>query len=153
MPTLEQRVQRLEDLEQITEITMRLARHFDNSYHADGVVSLFTDDGVFDGGPFGRYEGLEAIHGFFETVTEQITFSKHNPATHSIHLADNGTDATGQWYMWGTHTIGGEAMFLALTWDMHYRKTGGHWRISSPRLPRGILPPPPSPRGGTPKAG
>ena len=62
MPTLEQHVQRLEDLEQITEITMQLARHFDNNYHADGVVSLFTDDGVFDGGPFGRYEGLEAIH-------------------------------------------------------------------------------------------
>ena len=49
MPTLEQRLQRLEDLEQITEITMQLARHFDNNYHADGVVSLFTDDGVFDG--------------------------------------------------------------------------------------------------------
>jgi hypothetical protein len=53
MPTLEQRVQRLEDLEQITGITMQLARHFDNSYHADGVVSLFTDDGVFDGGRSG----------------------------------------------------------------------------------------------------
>ena len=113
MPTLEQRVQRLEDLEQITEITMQLARHFDNNYHADGVVSLFTDDGVFDGGPFGRYEGLQAIHGFFETITEQITFAKH-------HLA--------------THTIGGEAMFLALTWDMHYRKTDGRWLISRQQL-------------------
>ena len=43
----------------------------------------------------------------------------HHLATHAIHLAGNGTDATGQWYMWGTHSIGGEAMFLALTWDMH----------------------------------
>src|SRR5262249_56575717 len=113
MSALEQRVRRLEDLEQITGITMQLARHFDNSYHADGVVSLFTDDGVFDGGPFGRYEGLHAIHGFFDTVTEQITFAKHHLATHAIHLAGNATDATGQWYMWGTHTIAGEAMFLA----------------------------------------
>ena len=134
MPTLEQRVQRLEDLEQITEVTMQLARHFDNNYHADGVVSLFTDDGVFDGGPFGRYEGLEAIHGFFQTVTEQITFAKHHLATHTIHLTGNGTDATGQWYMWGTHTIGDQAMFLALTWDMRYRKTGERWLISSQRL-------------------
>ena len=134
MPTLEQRVQRLEDLDQITEVTMQLARHFDNNYHADGVVSLFAEDGVFDGGPFGRYEGLEAIHGFFESVTEQITFAKHHLATRTIHLDGNKTDATGQWYMWGTHTIGGEAMFLALTWDMHYRKTGGHWRISNQRL-------------------
>ena len=134
MPTLEQRVQRLEDLDQITEITMQLARHFDNGYHADGVVSLFTEDGVFDGGPFGRYEGLEAIHGFFDTVTEQITFAKHHLATRVIQFAGDGTGATGQRYMWGTHTIGGEAMFLALTWDMSYRKTGEHWRISSQRL-------------------
>ena len=81
MPTLEQRVQRLEDLEQTTEVIMQLARHFDNNYHADGVVSLFTDDGAFDGGPFGRHEGLQAIHGFFDTVTEQITFSKHHLTT------------------------------------------------------------------------
>jgi hypothetical protein len=119
MPTLEQRVQRLEDLDQITEVTMQLARHFDNSYHADGVVSLFAEDGVFDGGPFGRYEGLEA---------------KHHLATRTIHLDGNGTDATGQWYMWGTHTIGGEAMFLALTWDMRYRKIAGRWLISEQRL-------------------
>ena len=47
-------------------------------------------------------------------------------AGYDVMSADDGTDATGQWYMWGTHTIGGEAMFLALNWDMHYRKTGGH---------------------------
>ncbi len=134
MATLEQRVQRLENLEQITEVTMQLARHFDNNYHADGVVSLFTDDGVFDGGPFGRHEGLAAIRGFFETVTGQITFAKHHLATHAIHLSDSGTDAAGQWYMWGTHTIVGEAMFLALTWDMRYRKISGRWLISGQRL-------------------
>ena len=134
MPTLEQRVQRLEDIEQITEVTMQLAQHFDNNYHADGVVSLFTSDGVFDGGPFGRYEGPDAIHGFFETVSEQITFARHHLATRTVRLADGGTGATGQWYMWGTHTIGGQAMFLALTWDMHYRKSGGRWLISGQRL-------------------
>ena len=134
MPTLEQRVQRLEDLEQITAVTMQLARHFDNGYHPDGVVSLFTDDGVFDGGPFGRYEGIAAIREFFAGITEQITFAKHHLATHVIDQAADGRTATGQWYMWGTHTIGGEAMFLALTWDMHYRKLDGRWLINAQRL-------------------
>lgn len=36
--------------------------------------------------------------------------------------------------MWGTHTIGGEPMFLALTWDMRYRNVDGRWLISSQRL-------------------
>ena len=49
MPTLDQRVQRLEDREQIIEVTMQLARHFDNNYHADGVVSLFTVLGAIQG--------------------------------------------------------------------------------------------------------
>jgi hypothetical protein len=51
-----------------------------------------------------------------------------------IDLAADGRTATGQWYMWGTHTIGGEAMFLALTWDMHYRKLDGRWLVNAQRL-------------------
>jgi hypothetical protein len=54
-----------------------------------------------------------------------------------LELDGNGTDATGPWYMWGTRTIGGEAMFLALTWDMRYRKTGARWLISSQRPVKG----------------
>lgn len=134
MTTLEQRVQRLEDLEQITAVTMQLARHFDNGYHPDGAVSLFTDDGVFDGGPFGRYEGADAVRGFFAGVSEQITFARHHLATRAIDVAPDGDTATGQWYMWGTHTIGGEAMFLANTWDIRYRRLDGRWLIAEQRL-------------------
>lgn len=36
--------------------------------------------------------------------------------------------------MWGTHTIGGEAKFLAVTWDVRYRKPEGRWLISEHRL-------------------
>lgn len=36
--------------------------------------------------------------------------------------------------MWGTHTIGGQAMFLGLNWDTRYRKTDGHWSITHQRL-------------------
>jgi ketosteroid isomerase-like protein len=134
MTTLEQRVQRLEDIEQITAVTMQLAQHFDNGYHADGVVSLFTDDGVFDGGPFGRYEGVDAVHSFFAGVSEQITFARHHLATRMIDLAPDSDTATGQWHMWGTHTIGGEAMFLANTWVIRYRKVDGRWLIADQRL-------------------
>jgi hypothetical protein len=36
--------------------------------------------------------------------------------------------------MWRPHTIGGEAVFPALTWDMDYRKIGGRWLVSGQRL-------------------
>ncbi len=128
--TLEQRLGRLEDLQLITDLTMELARQFDNGYHPDGIAALFTDDGVFDGGPFGRHEGLDAIRGFFTSVSEQITFSKHHLTTRTITVNDADDTAAGQWYMWGTHTMGGNAMFLANTWDIGYRRTSGRWLIS-----------------------
>jgi ketosteroid isomerase-like protein len=129
MATLEERVRRLEDVHLIVDLTMTLARQFDNGYHADGIVALFTDDGVFDGGPFGRYEGVEAIRQFFAGVSAQITFSKHHLATRVVTVDESGDTASGQWYMWGTHTVGGDAMFLANTWAIQYRRSVGRWLI------------------------
>ncbi len=129
MATLEERVRRLEDVQLIADLTMELARQFDNGYHADGIVALFTDDGVFDGGPFGRYEGIDAVRQFFAGVSEQITFCKHHLATRVVTVDEGGGAARGQWYMWGTHTIGGKAMFLANTWNIKYRRSEGRWLV------------------------
>ena len=39
--------------------------------------SLFLGDGVWDGGPFGRYEGRTAIEEFFRKAPELISFANH----------------------------------------------------------------------------
>jgi hypothetical protein len=62
-------------------------------------------------------------------VSEQITFAKHHLATHTIDLASSGNEASALWYMWGTHTVGGRAMFLGLNWDIRYQKVDGNWLI------------------------
>jgi ketosteroid isomerase-like protein len=129
MATLEERVRTLEDIQLITDLTMEVAHQFDNGYHPDGIIALFTDDAVFDGGPFGRHEGVEAIRQFFTDISAQITFSKHHLSTHSVTVNHDDDTATGQWYMWGTHTIGGEAMFLANTWNIRYRRQAGRWLV------------------------
>jgi hypothetical protein len=38
---------------------------------------LFTEDGVWDGGPFGRAEGREGIREFFGEVSKQVSFANH----------------------------------------------------------------------------
>jgi SnoaL-like domain len=62
MPTLEERVQRLEDIEDIRRLKIRYAGLCDAQYDLDGLASLFTDDAVWDGGSdFGVYQGKQAI--------------------------------------------------------------------------------------------
>ena len=50
----------------------------DAKYDAEGICSLFIEDGVWDGGPsFGRYEGHQQIRSFFERISGDILFAAH----------------------------------------------------------------------------
>ena len=47
----------LEGIEAIKILKARYGYYCDDSYDPDGISSLFVEDGVWDGGQFGRYEG------------------------------------------------------------------------------------------------
>ena len=56
--TLEQRVDRLESIDAIKRLKALYCMYCDAKYDAEGICSLFVEDGVWDGGSsFGRYEG------------------------------------------------------------------------------------------------
>ena len=59
MTTLEERVLRIEDIEAIRSMKMAYARYCDDDYKADEIAELFTEDGVWDGGVFGVYNGRD----------------------------------------------------------------------------------------------
>jgi hypothetical protein len=54
---LERRVRALEDIEAIKQLKYRYADACDRGYDANALADLFTEDAVWDGGLFGRYEG------------------------------------------------------------------------------------------------
>ena len=59
--TLEQRVQRIEDAEEIRRLRY-LYCEYGNLYDAERFAALFAPDAIWDGGDaFGRQEGLEQI--------------------------------------------------------------------------------------------
>jgi hypothetical protein len=58
---LEKRLQTLEDIETIKRLKARYCAMCDAGYDSDGLAGLFTEDAVWDGGSFGRFEGREAI--------------------------------------------------------------------------------------------
>ena len=70
----------------------------DAKYDAEGICSLFIEDGVWDGGPsFGRYEGHQQIRSFFERISGDILFAAHlvlNPI-----ITVEGDRAHGRWWL------------------------------------------------------
>jgi hypothetical protein len=91
---LERRVRALEDIEVIKQLKYRYADACDRGYDADALADLFTEDAVWDGGLFGRYEGREAIRRFFEGVSSDIVFATHYMMNPIITVEDD--QARGQ---------------------------------------------------------
>ena len=137
--TLEERIQRLEDIEAIKGLKARYCAYCDHDYDADGIASLFVREGTWDGGFMGVFEGREAIRSHFARTSSIMGFAIHHVTNPLIDVA--GDHATGQWYLWQpcTQTIKRDkALWLAARYHETYLRTDEGWRfvemIVSPRM-------------------
>jgi hypothetical protein len=143
MPTLEERVQRLEDIEAIRYLKARYARYADEKYTddhqrkpqaeldllADLQAGLFTEDAVWDAGEhFGVCNGRDEIHAFVRKGA--WSFAMHYFLNPQIDI--HGDNATGRWMLWQACTlIQGEApCWMAAIEDDEYRRTPQGWLMS-----------------------
>ena len=126
---LERRIRALEDIEAIKRLKYRYADACDRGYDADALADLFTEDAVWDGGLFGRYEGREAIRQFFQGVSSEIVFALHYMMNPIIDV--DGDQARGAWYLFQTCTFaeGNTAIWGAARYDEHYRRVDGGWKF------------------------
>ncbi len=93
-----EKLQWLFDVEQIKQLKHRYCAYCDERYDPDGIASLFVEDGIWDGGPFGTYEGRDAIHAFFANASNLISFANHYVTNPVIEV--DGDTATGRWDLW-----------------------------------------------------
>ena len=133
--SLEARIGRLEAVEEIRVLKARYADVCDTGYDPERMAPFFTDDAVWDGGErFGRYEGLDAIRGFFAGVSSQITWALHYMVAPAIEVADDLETAIGSWYLWQPCTVVGEqgpqAVWLTGLYADRYRREEDGWRFS-----------------------
>ncbi len=126
---LERRLRVLEDIETIKKLKARYCAYCDNNYDADGIASLFTEDAVWDGGKFGRYEGREAIRTFFRGAPRIFPFAIHQVMNPIIEV--EGEQAKGQWYLFQPATLaeGNQAVWLAARYEEEYVKVGSEWKF------------------------
>jgi hypothetical protein len=86
---MERRLQSLEDAEAIRNLKSRYAALCDDSYDADGIAALFTEDATWDSPGLGRFEGRGAA-GIF-------SFAIHYSLNGQIYM--DGDTARAQWYL------------------------------------------------------
>ena len=74
---MERRLQALEDAEAIRNLKARYAALSNDQYDADGIAALFTEDALWESPALGRFEGREAIRGFFRGASGLFSFAIH----------------------------------------------------------------------------
>ena len=136
--TFEEKVERLNAIEDIKQLKARYCQLCDAGYDPDGIAAMFVENGVWDGGEqFGCHVGREAIHGFFSGVSSDIVFAAHlvlNPI-----IAVDGDAANGKWWliMPCTTELGGgpkEARWLLAEYDDDYVRVDGTWYYKHLRI-------------------
>lgn len=135
LDALEKRVTEIEDLEAIRQLKARYCAACDDNYNADAICALFTENGVWDGAGFGRFEGRDAIREFFRKVPQRMAFAIHQVMNPVIEI--DGDLARGEWYLLSPCTVrrdgGNQAYWLGAVYHDEYEKVGGRWLIKSLR--------------------
>lgn len=135
--SLEERVDRLESVEEIKRLKARYGKACDAPYDADAIAALFTDDAVWDGGIFGRFEGREAIREHFTTSPERMYWQNTYVLCPDIEVRPGNTEASATWYLWEPCILpapergeGRVAALLAGRYHDEYRRVEGNWHFS-----------------------
>ena len=132
----------LQDLEEIRRLKAYYGKYADAKYTDDHQrrpqdeidaaareqASIFTEDAVWDGGPFGVLHGRQAIYDSLRQGPWK--FATHYYLSPLIDLA--GDRAHGRWMLWqtGTLTQDDTPVLLSAVTEDDYVRTPEGWRMS-----------------------
>lgn len=138
--TLAERIDRLEQIEALKQLKYRYCAAVDANYDADAIASMFTEDGVWDGGDLGYYSGREAIRQSFMEPNASVRWMRHGVINPIIDITND--QARCQWYMWlpKITSDGTSKSFQGGTHIDQCRRVDGRWlfqymQVRSLRLP------------------
>jgi ketosteroid isomerase-like protein len=129
--SLEARIRRLEAAEAIRGLKAHYCDLCDAGYDADALACLFTPDAVWDGGQLGRFEGREAIRGFFANLPRALSLAIHHVTNPVVVVSEDAESAEGRWYLLqaATLTQGHRAVWIAGRYEDRFRRVDGEWRF------------------------
>ncbi len=136
LEALERRIQQIEDLEAIKRLKYEYAGACDDFYNPEIMLTLFTEDAIWDGGAdFGVHRGHAELKEFFMGVSGNIEFAVHHFLQPEIDIDEGGTTAQGKWYLWQACTFKGDTgVWISGLEHDEYRKVGDEWLMSAMKL-------------------
>jgi hypothetical protein len=97
--SLEQRVDRLEDVLAIQTLKYQYAAYCDTGYDLDGLCSIFVPDGRWVADRYGDYVGHAQIRDFFTQMAKMVADVLHYVTSPRIEVAEDGQSASGRFYL------------------------------------------------------
>lgn len=141
--TLEQRIQRLEDIEEIKKLTATYSDHVNKGWIGkevafDKLADVFTADATWTSAAMGvDAQGIDAIIDMLREKTAGGTFAMHSFTNPVIDV--DGDTATGNWLLWVAVAGDGTANEVHQSEDLRYVRTPDGWRIQALNLHFGQL--------------
>ena len=142
MGKLEEKIQRLEDLEQIRDLVRRYA-HLVWQGKSVETVNLFTIDGTVDLGPDdgGTIRGRENLQAIYSEKLGSDEMMLH-PFVHNHIIEFIGDEATGTAYIDLRCVKDGESLMGSGYYQDQYAREDGQWKFKVRKLTMCYLVPP-----------
>lgn len=125
--SVEERMQRLEDLDAIRRLRMDYHRYV-NTRAMPQAAMLYTEDAFVDFGPTEQARGRKEIEELYVKYNGQLDIIKQFPANHMIEL--NGDEAHAEAYADARYGYDGHSVMACASYDEKYRRTADGWKIS-----------------------
>ena len=127
--SLEARVQRLEDIEAIRQLKAEYCDICDDSHNPDRIVTIFTEDGVWEGKGIATATGHDEIRALFQQFGEMMSFTQHMTMNPRIRV--DGDSAEASWYFFGPFTFrrNNQARWQAARYAEVYERVDSVWKI------------------------
>lgn len=157
--SIEQRLQRMEDIEEIKQVIARYAKAADSNGEPALMAAVLTEDAVWNCEQVGRWDGRDAIvAGLREVCTTRLPWALHYMTQPIIEVAADGQSANGEYYLWELAKAipegGGESedTWIGGWYESKFRKEGGKWYFNRIELFLKLMSPASSPSWQTPIA-
>ena len=126
---LERQLVALQDIEAIKQLKAEYCDICDDDHNQDRIVTIFAEDGIWEGKGIARAQGHAEIRLLFKSFAERISFSQHNVFKPRITV--DGDSAHAIWYFLGPFTFreGNRQHWLAARYEDDYVKVGGAWKF------------------------
>lgn len=127
-----ERVQVLEDIEDIRKLKAAYCAACDDDHNGDAVAALFVPDGTW--GAVGRPPevGQEQIAAFMFGVRNSGTMKRSAHQVFNPVIDVDGDEATGEWRYLMMYTTADEQAFVRIigTYDERYVRTADGWKFA-----------------------